>query len=401
MTRRSGRRACRPARRAACRRTRGRAPCRAAGRAGRRGSGGRCRRCRTPRPAGGPTRRRAVPARPSSTTSPSVVQTARCITGRCHLGRRRRRIGRTVRTSRVAAGCFAAVFLAGAFFAAVFFAGAFLAAAFFGAALCFAAAFFVGRLLGGRLPRGARFAGAFSRGGLLRRSLRGRLAASWPRLLRPAPVLRRRSRGVAVAADAGGGEQDVDLVEVQVDHVPQVGDQLATGDQPELELVEVAVHGDVEAHALGDRRHRDVRAHLGAVEVQRLARAGDVGDDHVDRRRHPVGQLEAGGQPDRRRGDDRRRVLLDVDERLGGHELELPLGRDPSPPGTRPGAPADRRGASAGRRRGRRPGSSTAPPRRRCGSTPAPSPAAAGRAGRRARSGRRAARRRRSPSRRR
>ena len=208
---------------------------------------------------------------------------------------------------------------------------------------CFAGAFVGGRLLG-RVPSRRRRAFFGRRPSSPAAALRGRVACassprpSSPRRLLRAPaffaarrpascggLLRRRRRraacaaagGLAVAADAGGREQHVDLVEVQVDHVPQVGDQLAAGDEAELELVEVAVHRDVEAHALGDRRHRDVRAHLGAVEVQRLARAGDVGDDHVDRRRHAVGQLEAGGQADRRRGDDRRRVLLDVDERLG------------------------------------------------------------------------------------
>ena len=146
-------------------------------------------------------------------------------------------------------------FLGAAFFAAAFLAAAFLAAAFL------AGAFLVARLIG---------VGA-----------------------------------VAGRFDAGGIGEHGDLGDVEVDHVPEIGDQLAAGDQPELELVEVAVHRDVEAHALGDRRHRDVRAHPRALHVERLARSRDVGDDHVDRRIDAIGQLEPAGQPGRRGGHDR------------------------------------------------------------------------------------------------
>jgi hypothetical protein len=33
---------------------------------------------------------------------------------------------------------------------------------------------------------------------------------------------------------------------VQIDEIPQIGNQLAVGDQPEVEPVEIAVHRDVE-----------------------------------------------------------------------------------------------------------------------------------------------------------
>ena len=79
---------------------------------------------------------------------------------------------------------------------------------------------------------------------------------------------------------------------------------------------------------------------------------------------------------------------------VGRHQLELLLGRVHRLAARADALAAGRARSSAGRRRGRRPGSSTAPPRRRCGSTPAPSPAAAGRAARRAAAGTRAGRRR-------
>src|SRR3954449_3291460 len=49
-----------------------------------------------------------------------------------------------------------------------------------------------------------------------------------------------------------------EVVDARIQHVPQVGNTLAAGDEPEVERVEIARHGDVEALPVDDRRHRVV-----------------------------------------------------------------------------------------------------------------------------------------------
>ncbi len=108
--------------------------------------------------------------------------------------------------------------------------------------------------------------------------------------------------------------------------MPEVGDQLTVRDQADVEAVLVAVHGDVEPDAVGDRRHRDVRVELRAGEVQRLARSGDVRDHDVDRRVHSIGELESADEANRRCGDHRRQHLRRLHHRLRRQQIHLPLG---------------------------------------------------------------------------
>ncbi len=97
---------------------------------------------------------------------------------------------------------------------------------------------------------------------------------------------------------AGGLEQARHLVDVEVDEIPQVGHQIAVGHEPEVEVVLVAVHRDVESDTVRDGRHRDVVVELGAGEVERLTRARHVRDHDVDRQAQTVRQarLEADGR---------------------------------------------------------------------------------------------------------
>ena len=114
---------------------------------------------------------------------------------------------------------------------------------------------------------------------------------------------------------------------MQVDEVPEIGDQLTVGDQAEIEAIFVAMYRDVEADAVRDRRDRDVGIELRSSEVQRLARPWHVRDHNVDRRIHAIREFESGHQPDRRGRDDRRCVIGRVAKRVGGHQVELALGR--------------------------------------------------------------------------
>ena len=81
------------------------------------------------------------------------------------------------------------------------------------------------------------------------------------------------------------------------------------------------MHGDVQAHAVGDDRDRNVRVQLGAAEVERLARAGHVRDGQVGRQQHAVRHTRH--QPHRSDGDQWRGRLRDVDQRLSRHQLQL------------------------------------------------------------------------------
>src|SRR4051812_11983259 len=69
-----------------------------------------------------------------------------------------------------------------------------------------------------------------------------------------------------------------------VQECPRVVDLLAVADDPEVDAVLVADHGDVQADAVDDHRDRVVGEQLGTRAVERAARAGDVGDDEVQRR---------------------------------------------------------------------------------------------------------------------
>src|SRR5207245_5337680 len=91
-------------------------------------------------------------------------------------------------------------------------------------------------------------------------------------------------------------------------HVPDVGDALPTHHEADVDVVEIADHGDVQPRPLHDRAHREQRHELGAGEVERERRAGHVGDDEVVDHRAPVGQLyvlvEPHGQPEEAGGGD-------------------------------------------------------------------------------------------------
>src|SRR3954462_5689979 len=117
-----------------------------------------------------------------------------------------------------------------------------------------------------------------------------------------------------------GGE----VVDDGIQHVPEVGDELAAGHQPEVERVEIALDGDVQTLTVDDRRHRVVVQQLAPGGVERLAGAGHVRDHDVDGRvdtRH-----QSRRQPHRLRKDRRRRELREVSQLRRGDGVEQILG---------------------------------------------------------------------------
>ena len=73
----------------------------------------------------------------------------------------------------------------------------------------------------------------------------------------------------------------------------RVGHRLRAAGDAEVEIVHVALHGDVEAHPVrGDRDGVEVR-HLRAVAIEREGRAHRVGDAQVHDLRHDVGHAHA------------------------------------------------------------------------------------------------------------
>src|SRR5215210_408297 len=112
----------------------------------------------------------------------------------------------------------------------------------------------------------------------------GRAAAA-SRAARDLFVPPRTSAIVARVSDRGEPPPADDRLELlerppgAVDQAPDVVDLLAVRDDPEVEVVAVAHDRDVQADAVHHDRHREVRLELRAREVERVARAGDVGDD--------------------------------------------------------------------------------------------------------------------------
>src|SRR4051812_28818929 len=94
--------------------------------------------------------------------------------------------------------------------------------------------------------------------------------------------------------DAGRLPEGDEVVDDEVDHVPQIGHELAARHQAEVEGVQIALHGDVEPLPVDDGRHRVVVQQPGPGRVERLARSGDVRDDQVHR-----GERRAGRQAGR------------------------------------------------------------------------------------------------------
>src|SRR5687768_12620082 len=77
--------------------------------------------------------------------------------------------------------------------------------------------------------------------------------------LRKYGMVRRPARArSAREIDARGLRHLAEVVDDGVDEVPQVGHEIATRDEAEVERVEVALHGDVEPLPVDDRRHRVV-----------------------------------------------------------------------------------------------------------------------------------------------
>src|SRR5436190_14411299 len=113
-----------------------------------------------------------------------------------------------------------------------------------------------------------------------------------------------------------GGE----VVEDGIQHVPQVGDELTTCHQSEVERVEIALDSDVQTLTVDDRRHRVVVQQLAPGGVERLARAGHVRDHDVD------GRVDARHQSRRQAHrpceDRRRRELREISELRGRDRVE-------------------------------------------------------------------------------
>ena len=64
--------------------------------------------------------------------------------------------------------------------------------------------------------------------------------------------------------------------------VIDVGHELAARDEPEVDVVEVRDHGDVESAVVEDRAERMDRDELGTREIERPRRTGHVRHDQVD-----------------------------------------------------------------------------------------------------------------------
>ena len=86
-----------------------------------------------------------------------------------------------------------------------------------------------------------------------------RLAESgWPRLtLRQTLVVSACTTSALIGPlhRSGQGEQFGHALLEQIGHQPDIGDEVTIADEAEVEIAVVALHGDVEADAVGDRRH--------------------------------------------------------------------------------------------------------------------------------------------------
>jgi 4-amino-4-deoxy-L-arabinose transferase-like glycosyltransferase len=100
--------------------------------------------------------------------------------------------------------------------------------------------------------------------------------------MNPKIVVLRRVR------DSGGGDARglLQLAEGGFDghhEVVQIGNQVPIGDEAPAQPARVAEEGDAERLVGQQRQHRVALPELGAEEVERDLRAGDVGDDEVER----------------------------------------------------------------------------------------------------------------------
>ena len=120
----------------------------------------------------------------------------------------------------------------------------------------------------------------------------------------PRHRLTRRRRGGACTAAATGAASDGAATSLRSSAIARshlrrqlvhVGHRAAAGDQAEADLVDVALHRDVEGDAMDDDRQRVVVGHLRADQVHRHLRAGHVGDRHVGEAQ-PVGDARAAVQ---------------------------------------------------------------------------------------------------------
>jgi len=73
-------------------------------------------------------------------------------------------------------------------------------------------------------------------------------------MARSAPI----SRLSRTVTDSEGVAQGADLREMHREEVVEIGYQFAAGNETKIELVEVAVHGDVEPHSVGDDGERHI-----------------------------------------------------------------------------------------------------------------------------------------------
>ena len=128
--------------------------------------------------------------------------------------------------------------------------------------------------------------------------------------------------------DRASGQELVHRGIEAVAQLPQVGHELAVGDETEVEVAEVALHRHVEALPFGDDRDGEEVLHRRPAEVERHPRAGHVRDRQVERRVHAVGHPDARRQARRLGGQRRRHELGHVGEdRRGDGLVELLGGR--------------------------------------------------------------------------
>ncbi len=113
---------------------------------------------------------------------------------------------------------------------------------------------------------------------------------------------------------------------MHIGQVPQVGDQIAVSDEPEIQPVKVARHSDIQALTIHDDRHRELVFQLGSIEVQRLSGPGNIGDRQVERLNTQITEPKLRCQPEGRGCHQRRGVLREVHQLRSRHQLERALG---------------------------------------------------------------------------
>ncbi len=124
--------------------------------------------------------------------------------------------------------------------------------------------------------------------------------------------------------------------------LPNVGHGLAASDKAEIELVEIALHGDVQCAAVEGDRHGEVVRRRSADAIYRLPRPRHVRDYDVEKRPDVIGRPRPRPESRETHDDERRAENRDVGRRQVAHVGEQVLRRLAG--GLRRGEPGQRLG---------------------------------------------------------